>query len=107
VNSSLCRKGRQTTPSLLKEPVPLLIDNQAAIRLIDSEAERSKSKHIDLRHMWLREQAAEGVIKPSYVNTKLQWADGFTKALAPQDFQRWLAIIQKPTLAPVYGHGGE
>jgi hypothetical protein len=35
--------------------VPLLCDNESAIRLADNPVEHSRTKHIDLRHHFLRD----------------------------------------------------
>jgi hypothetical protein len=42
--------------------VSLLCDNESAIRLIDNLAEHSHTKHIDIRHHFLRDHQQKGDI---------------------------------------------
>nr|GEV06639.1 retrovirus-related Pol polyprotein from transposon TNT 1-94 [Tanacetum cinerariifolium] len=46
-----------------------------------STTEHSRSKHIDIRHHFIREQVERGVIELYFVTTDYQLADIFTKAL--------------------------
>nr|GFC84282.1 ribonuclease H [Tanacetum cinerariifolium] len=41
----------------------------------------SRSKHINIRYHFIKEQAENGVIEVYFVNTEYQLADLFTKAL--------------------------
>jgi len=41
----------------------------------------ARTKHIDIRHHWLRDIVREGVIQPGYVATDHNPADLLTKAL--------------------------
>nr|GFB25652.1 copia protein [Tanacetum cinerariifolium] len=47
----------------------------------------SKSKHIDIRHHFIREQVERGVVELYFVTTDYQLADIFTKALPRQRFE--------------------
>jgi hypothetical protein len=42
--------------------VPLLFDNESAIRLADNPVEHSRTKHIDIRHHFLRDHQQRGDI---------------------------------------------
>jgi hypothetical protein len=42
--------------------VPLLCDNESAIRLVDNPIEHSRTKHIDIRHHFLRDHQQMGDI---------------------------------------------
>lgn len=55
------------------------IDNQSAISLIKNHDNHKRSKHIALRNHYCRQQFRKGLIKPIYVETRLQLADGLTK----------------------------
>jgi len=66
----------------LTEPVKVLVDNQAAITIAERPANFPLSKHIDVRHHFVREQVERGKIALEYVPTGEQHADCFTKALA-------------------------
>jgi hypothetical protein len=61
--------------------VPLLCDNESAIRMADNPVEHNRTKHIDIRYHFLRDQQQRGDIEIAYVSTKEQLADIFTKPL--------------------------
>jgi hypothetical protein len=66
--------------------VPLLCDNESAIRMTDNPVEHSRTKHIDIRHHFLRDHQQKGDIKIYHVDTKNQLADIFTKPLDEKTF---------------------
>nr|GEV77339.1 retrovirus-related Pol polyprotein from transposon TNT 1-94 [Tanacetum cinerariifolium] len=57
------------------------------------------SKHIDIRHHFIREQVERGAIELYFVTTDYQLADIFTKALPRQRFEFILPRLA-PTMAP-------
>jgi hypothetical protein len=57
--------------------VPLLCDNESAIRIADNPVEHSRTKHIDIQYHFLRDHQQRGDIEIAYVNTKNQLADIF------------------------------
>jgi hypothetical protein len=61
--------------------VPLLCDNESAIKLANNPINHSRTKHIDIRHHFLRDHEAKGDIALSHVSTDKQLADIFTKPL--------------------------
>jgi hypothetical protein len=61
--------------------VPLLCDNESAIKIAYNPYEHSKTKHIDIQHYFLRDHAIKGDIVISHVQTNKQLADIFTKPL--------------------------
>jgi hypothetical protein len=68
--------------------VPLLCDNESAIHMADNPVEHSRTKHIDIRHHFLRDHQQKGDIEVFYVSTKNQLADIFTKPLDESTFCR-------------------
>jgi transposase InsO family protein len=66
----------------------IYIDNQGAIKVILNNQVHPKTKHIDVKYMFLRDVAAQGLIRPVYVQTENQRADILTKALARGQFQK-------------------
>jgi hypothetical protein len=68
--------------------VPLLYDNESAIRMADNPIEHSRTKHIDIRYHFLRDHQQRGDIEISYINTKDQLADIFTKPLDEKTFSK-------------------
>jgi hypothetical protein len=61
--------------------VPLLCDNESAIKMADNPVEHSRTKHIAIRYHFLRDHQQKGDIEISYINTKDQLADIFNKLL--------------------------
>nr|GEZ90488.1 retrovirus-related Pol polyprotein from transposon TNT 1-94 [Tanacetum cinerariifolium] len=61
--------------------IPMYCDNKSAIALCCNNVQHSRSKHIDIRYHFIKEQVENGVIKLYFINTEYQLADLFTKAL--------------------------
>ena len=68
--------------------VPLLCDNESAIHMADNPVEHSRTKHIDIRHHFLRDHQQKGDIEVFHVSTENQLADIFTKPLDEKTFCR-------------------
>jgi hypothetical protein len=66
--------------------VPLLCDNESAIRMAENPVEHSRTKHIYIRYHFLRDHQQRGDIEITYINTKDQLADIFTKPLDEKTF---------------------
>jgi hypothetical protein len=74
-------------------PMPLKMDNQAAIAQIASEASFQRSKHIDIKYKFLKDLYLRQVISPVHVPTKSMLADLLTKALSAPEFRRLSSMI--------------
>ena len=61
--------------------IPLLCDNESAIKLANNPISPSRTKHIDIRHHFLRDHETKGDIKIYHMSTEKQLADIFTKSL--------------------------
>ncbi|GJW93316.1 retrovirus-related pol polyprotein from transposon TNT 1-94 [Tanacetum coccineum] len=61
--------------------IPMYCDNKSAIALCCNNVQHSRSKHIDIRFHFIKEQVKNGVVELYFVNTEYQLADIFTKAL--------------------------
>nr|GEX94168.1 integrase, catalytic region, zinc finger, CCHC-type, peptidase aspartic, catalytic [Tanacetum cinerariifolium] len=59
----------------------------------------SRSKHINIRQHFIREQVKKGVVELYFVTTNYQLADVFTKALPREQFEFLLTRLA-PTMAP-------
>ena len=68
--------------------VPLFCDSTSAISVGKNPCLHSKTKHIDVRFHFLRDQYEKGVIDLIHVDTHLQLADIFTKPLDQSSFER-------------------
>jgi hypothetical protein len=56
------------------------------IKVANNLVQQSKTKHIDIRHHFLRDHEAKGDIKISYVSIENQLADIFIKPLDESRF---------------------
>nr|GFA93214.1 retrotransposon protein, putative, unclassified [Tanacetum cinerariifolium] len=61
--------------------ISMYCDNKSAISLCCNKVQHSRSKHIDIRFHFIKEQVENKVVEFYFVNTKYQLADIFTKAL--------------------------
>jgi hypothetical protein len=59
--------------------VPLICDNECAIRMVYNPVEHSRTKHTDIRYHFLRHHQQKGDIEIAYVSTHNKLADIFTK----------------------------
>nr|GEX52654.1 copia protein [Tanacetum cinerariifolium] len=67
--------------------IPLYCDNRSAITLYCNNVEHSQSKHIDIRHHFIKEQVKKGVVELYFMTTDYQLANIFTKALLSERFE--------------------
>lgn len=70
-------------------------DNTAAISLANNAGVTDKTKHIQLRHHYLRTLVADGSVAIEKVGTEKNLADPFTKALPKDAFQRHRSELMK------------
>ena len=80
--------------------VPMYCDNRSAIALCCNNVQHSRSKHIDIRHHFIREQVEKGIVELYFVKTKFQLADIFTKALPRERFQVILPRLGMKSITP-------
>jgi hypothetical protein len=66
--------------------MPLLCDNESAIKLTNNLVQHARTKHIDVRHHFIRDHQQKGDICIESVGTKDQLADIFTKPLDEKRF---------------------
>ncbi|GKA69332.1 hypothetical protein Tco_0775396 [Tanacetum coccineum] len=66
--------------------IPLYCDNHSTIALCYNNIQHSRSKHIDIRHHFIRKQVEKGVVELYFVTTDYQLANIFTKALPRERF---------------------
>ncbi|KAK2379434.1 putative mitochondrial protein [Trifolium repens] len=66
----------------------LYCDNMSAINISKNPVQHSKTKHIDIRHHYIRDLVENKVVTLEHVGTKEQVADIFTKALDAVQFEK-------------------
>ncbi|GJR44981.1 retrovirus-related pol polyprotein from transposon TNT 1-94 [Tanacetum coccineum] len=80
--------------------IPLYCDNRSAIALCCNNVQHSRSKHIDIRHHFIREQVEKGMVELYFVTTDYQLADIFTKALPRERFEFLLPRLGMKSMTP-------
>ena len=70
------------------EKVPLLCDNESTVKLANNLVQHSRTKHIDIRHHFLRDHVTKNDISLEGVWTEDQLVDIFSKPLDEVTFCR-------------------
>jgi hypothetical protein len=68
--------------------IPLFCDNESATKLATNPVQHSRTKHIDIRHHFLRDHVGKGDISVYSISTDDQLADIFTKPLDEARFYK-------------------
>ena len=69
-------------------PQRILVDNNSAIELAKNPKHHDRTKHIDIRHHFVREAINDKLIDLCHMDTGNNTADIFTKALSVELHQR-------------------
>ena len=77
--------------------VPILYgDNKSAIAMAINDAMHNRSKHIDIRHHFIRDAITAGRIKIEWVSSQEQIADVLTKTMGAGPFIRLRDMLVEP-----------
>ena len=79
------------TPSIIYS------DNQPAIRISENDSDHDRTKHIDIKHHFIRNLVKDKVIQLKWISTHDQLADMLTKALGTQTFISLRDRLMHPT----------
>ncbi|KAJ9561513.1 hypothetical protein OSB04_006673 [Centaurea solstitialis] len=88
--------------------IPIYCDSKSAIAISANPVQHSKTKHIDIRYHFLKDNVEKENIELYFVNTEYQLADLFTKALDEKRFKFLISrlggayLIQVSTVAVVF-----
>ena len=89
----LWMKNQLMDYGLVLRDIPIYCDNTSAIAISDNPVQHSRTKHIDIRHHFIREHVEQGTVKLIYVPTDKQLADIFTKPLDEATFNRLVSEL--------------
>ena len=67
---------------------PIYCDNTSAINLSKNTTQHARTKHIDIRHHFLRDNISREVITLDFINSENQIADILTKPLNESTFTK-------------------
>jgi hypothetical protein len=70
-----------------QDVLTLYCDNLSAINISKNSIQHSRTKHIDIRHHFIRDLVEENIVTLEHVATEEQIADIFTKALYAKQFE--------------------
>ena len=76
--------------SINLDKIPIMCDNTSAINLSKNPIQHSRTKHIEIRHHFLRDHTQKGDIVLQFVPTENQLADIFTKPLGEEQLDKSL-----------------
>ena len=82
--------AQELSPSSFQEPTTLLIDNQSAMALAKNAVFHDHTKHIAIRHHFIREKIDDEEITLQYIPTNEQVADVLTKPLMREKHNRFI-----------------
>ena len=77
----------------LTGPVPLWVDNSSAVILSQHAGRFDATKHIELKHLVIREHQEQAWVKVGWVAGSRQLADVLTKALFPKPFMDAVSAV--------------
>ncbi|KFD63196.1 hypothetical protein M514_08359 [Trichuris suis] len=78
---------------LISGPVLVFEDNQACIKMVDSDRLGARTKHIDVCHHHLRYLRAQKIIMLYYCPSSKMLADILTKPLSKDSFLRFTTLL--------------
>ena len=72
---------------MIQDTLTVFCDNTSAINISKNLVQHSRTKHIDIRHHFIRDLVESKIVSLEYIDTKKQLADIFTKALDSNRFE--------------------
>ena len=72
-------------------PVNIHCDNESAIAISKNDKKHQRTKHIDIRHHYIRDLQKEGTIQVNWISTKDQIADVLTKVVPQATLEKHIA----------------
>ena len=74
--------------------MPMWMDNQAAIKQLESEKSTTSAKHVDIRFKFISHHAQEGTVVPRFVKSQDMMADILTKAMPAPRMEELRAMFK-------------
>ncbi|GKC27996.1 hypothetical protein Tco_1035290 [Tanacetum coccineum] len=93
-------RSQLTDYGLKFNKIPLYCDNKSAIALCCNNVQHSRSKHMDVRYHFIKEQVEHGVLELYFVRIEHQLADIFTNALPGERFNFLIEKLGMKSMSP-------
>ncbi|GJT29144.1 retrovirus-related pol polyprotein from transposon TNT 1-94 [Tanacetum coccineum] len=93
-------KSQLTDYGLGFNKIPLYCDKKGVIALCCNNVQHSRSKYIDVRYHFIKEQVENGVVELYFVRTEYQLADIFTKALGREKLEFLINKLGMKIMSP-------
>jgi hypothetical protein len=77
----------------IEMPMTVHEDNLGTIDVLSNAVNNGRTKHIDVRHFWVRELVKTGIIRMQHIDTDKNIADFLTKPLVGQKFRAFRDAI--------------
>ncbi|RVW39496.1 Retrovirus-related Pol polyprotein from transposon RE1 [Vitis vinifera] len=74
-------------------PIKLYCDNKAAISISHNPVQHNRTKHIEVDRHFIKEKFEKGIICMTYIPTREQLADIFTKGLQKSSFEDFMGKL--------------
>ncbi|GJY67496.1 hypothetical protein Tco_0469734 [Tanacetum coccineum] len=97
----LWMRSQLTDYGLAFNKFPLYCDNKSATALCCNNVQHSRSKHIDIRYHFIKEQVENKVVKLYFVRTDYQLECIFTKALGRERLAFLIYKLGMKSMSPV------
>nr|GEV54141.1 integrase, catalytic region, zinc finger, CCHC-type, peptidase aspartic, catalytic [Tanacetum cinerariifolium] len=85
---------------LIFNKIALYYDNKSVIALCCNNVQHSRSKHIEIRHHFIKEQVENAVVELYFIRTEYQLADIFPKSLARERLDFLIKNLGMQSMTP-------
>ncbi|GJT96508.1 hypothetical protein Tco_1092026 [Tanacetum coccineum] len=96
----LWMRSQLTNYGLRFNKIPLYYDNKSGIALCCNNVQCSRSKHIDIRYHFIKEQVENRVVEVYFVRTEYQLVDILTKALGRERLEFLINKLGMRSMSP-------
>ncbi|GJW36399.1 hypothetical protein Tco_0059319 [Tanacetum coccineum] len=93
-------RSQLTDYGLVFNKIPFYGDNKSVIALCCNNVQHSRSKHIDIRHHFIKEQVENRVVELYFDRTEYQLADIITKPLTRKRLEFLIKRLRMKSMSP-------
>ncbi|KAH9681558.1 CCHC-type domain-containing protein [Citrus sinensis] len=93
VKEAMWLRGLLNELWLNQKIVQVFCDNQSAIHLVKNQMYHERTKHIDVKLQFIRDEVGKGTVVVSKIHTSVNLADALTKALPTVKFEFYVNLM--------------